>query len=50
MGRKPVAAEFKRSERVSAMLTPAELEKVEKDAAAAGAATLSDYIRDKLLS
>jgi uncharacterized protein (DUF1778 family) len=48
MGRPPVPMHLKRDKRLVVMLTEAELEAYSEAAKIAGAATLSDWVRDLL--
>nr|CAD6417901.1 hypothetical protein REQ54_01765 [Rhizobium sp. Q54] len=49
MGRPPVPPHLKRDQRLVVMMTKTEIEKLQGAAQASGAASLSDWIRDKLL-
>ena len=49
MGRPPVPTHLKREKRLVVMLTEAENELLQRAAAAAGSASLSDWIREQLL-
>jgi|GEM_PF-1446069 uncharacterized protein (DUF1778 family) len=49
MGRPPVPTHLKRDKRLVVMLTEAETDRLQEAARAAGAASLSDWIRDRLL-
>lgn len=49
MGRKPVPEAHKRSERLVIMLTTSEAQRVEEAAQAAGAASISDFVRSRIL-
>lgn len=49
MGRPPVPTHLKREKRLVVMLTDSENEQLAQAAKAAGAASLSDWVRDLLL-
>lgn len=50
MGRPPVPSHLKRDRRLVVMLTDEETSKLGEAAKAAGAASLSDWVRDTLLA
>ncbi len=50
MGRPPIPSHLKRDKRMVVMLTEAEADKLSAAAANAGAASVSDWVRELLLS